>query len=77
MEGPIQFVSGFVDLFLLRIILHLGRHDKAGAVYELPAIAAMVIGWAAIFKSRKATKQSDRSSAAQTWEKRTDPSQGR
>ena len=72
-----QFVSGFVDLFLLRIILHLGRHDKAGAVYELPAIAAMVIGWAAIFKSRKATKQLDRSSAAQTWEKRTDPSQGR
>ena len=72
-----QFVSGFVNLFLLLIILHLGRHDKAGAVYELPAIAAMVIGWAAIFKSRKATKQSDRSSAAQTWEKRTDPSRGR
>lgn len=72
-----QFVSGFVDLFLLRIILHLGRHDKASAVYELPAIAAMVIGWAAVFKSRKATKQSDRSSAAQTWEKRTDPSRGR
>ena len=39
-----QFASGFVNLFLLLIILHLGRHDKAGAVYELPAIAAMVIG---------------------------------
>lgn len=50
------FVSGFVNLFLLLIIFSLGNHDMANAVYEIPATIAVIIGWAAIFRSRKDTK---------------------
>ena len=48
-----HMVSGFVNMFLLLIIIFLGQHDMQNAVYEIPAIIAVIIGWTAIFKSRK------------------------
>ncbi|MDD3346568.1 hypothetical protein [Oscillibacter sp.] len=48
-----HLVSGVVNLFLLGTILWLGRHDMNNAVYEIPAMLAVVIGWVAIFRSGK------------------------
>ena len=48
-----HWVSGVVNLFLLLIILCLGAQDMDSAVYEIPAVLAVVIGWVALIKSRK------------------------
>lgn len=48
-------VSGFVNIFLLLIIISLGQRDIQNAVYVIPSIIAVIIGWVAIFKSRKST----------------------
>ena len=47
-----HWVSGIVNLFLLLIILCLGARDMNSAVYEIPAILAVAIGWAVLIKSR-------------------------
>lgn len=51
-----HMVSGFVNIFLLLIIIFLGQRDMQNAVYEIPAIIAVIIGWAAIFRSQKNTQ---------------------
>jgi len=48
-----HFISGYVNIFLLCIILWLGKNDMTSAVYEIPAFIAVIIGWIAIFKSKK------------------------
>jgi len=47
-----RFVSGFVNIFLLCIIFWLGNNDMTSAVYQIPAIIAVIIGWVAIFKTK-------------------------
>ncbi|NLB20566.1 MAG: hypothetical protein GX829_07045 [Clostridium sp.] len=42
-----------MNIFLLLIIFYLGRSDLQNAVYEFPALIAVIIGWVAIIKSRK------------------------
>jgi hypothetical protein len=48
-----HFISGYVNIFLLLIIFWLGMHDTTSAVYEIPALLAVIMGWVALFKSRK------------------------
>ena len=46
-------VSGFVNIFLLLIIFFLGNSNMQAAVYEIPAIIAVIIGWVSIFKAAR------------------------
>jgi len=48
-----HYVSGYVNLFLLFIIFGLGIRDTQSAVYQVPAIIAVIIGWTALIKSKK------------------------
>ncbi len=47
------FISGYVNIFLLCIIFWLGKNDMTSAVYQIPAVIAVVIGWIATIKSNK------------------------
>ncbi|SDI99260.1 hypothetical protein SAMN05421804_10623 [Proteiniclasticum ruminis] len=53
-----QYISGFVNIFLFLIIVWLGRLDMQSAVYQFPALFAVIIGWIAIIKSKKKNKAS-------------------
>lgn len=53
-----QYISGFVNIFLFLIIVWLGRLDMQSAVYQIPALFAVIIGWIAIIKSKKKNKAS-------------------
>lgn len=58
-----HFISGYVNIFLLLIIFWLGKHDMTNAIYEIPALLAVIIGWTALFKSRKKLLKSPYKSA--------------
>lgn len=46
-------ISGILNILLACIIFALGARDMQNAVYEIPAVLALVIGCAVIFKARK------------------------
>lgn len=51
-----HYISGFVNIFLFLIIVWLGRHDLQNAIYQFPALFAVIIGWIAIIKSKEKRK---------------------
>lgn len=48
-----KYVSGYVNLFLLLIIIGLGQNDMQSASYVIPAVISVIIGWWAIIRSKK------------------------
>lgn len=46
-----RFISGIANIFLL-IIFWLGKHDMTSAIYEIPAIIAVMIAWVTIIKAK-------------------------
>ena len=52
-----HYISGFVNIFLFLIILWLGWFDMQSAVYQFPALFAVIIGWITIIKSKKKNVQ--------------------
>lgn len=50
------WISGIVNILLLLIIFGLGNHDMQNAVYEIPAMIAVIIAWVCLIKGRKSKK---------------------
>lgn len=48
-----MYFSGVVNIFLLGIIFWLGNNDMTSAIYEIPAIIAVIAAWVTIIKVKK------------------------